>query len=212
MNRRGFTLVEMLIAVALIGLVFVAMNSLLFSMGELWGRGSEHRLFEMHVRNATRYLEEEVRAAVLPPAVNVAKRVAISDVRTQRGSTETLLTYTVAEGGRLCDWGDAKPLPDVVCALAVREGEGLFLLWHSRWETKFDQDAPRETLVTPWVTSIQYDYYDADFKNWKTERNLIKDTNEPRYPQRLRLTFKYAGREIVSLVNLPTLEEGLPRL
>src|SRR5574339_523115 len=104
MNRRGFTLLEILVAVALVGLVLVAMNTLLFSMGELWGRNSEQRLFELHARNVTRFLEREIRTAVLPPVSDPKARVAIKDVRPQRGSTETLLTYVLTNGSRLSQW------------------------------------------------------------------------------------------------------------
>ena len=45
-ERRGFTLLELLLALTLVGLLLVAMNTLVFSMGELWGRGSEPRLLD----------------------------------------------------------------------------------------------------------------------------------------------------------------------
>ena len=64
---RAFTLLELLLALALVGLLLVAMNTLVFSMGELWGRGSEPRLFDQHVRAVTRFLENELRASALPP-------------------------------------------------------------------------------------------------------------------------------------------------
>ena len=46
-------------------LVLVAMNTFVFSMGELWGHNSNRRLFDQHVNAVTRFLQEEVRAA--PP-------------------------------------------------------------------------------------------------------------------------------------------------
>lgn len=39
--RRGFTLLEALISLALLSVLMVTLNSFLFSMGELWGEGRE---------------------------------------------------------------------------------------------------------------------------------------------------------------------------
>ena len=68
MKRAGFTMLEILIAVSLVGLLLVALNTFIFSMGELWGKNSDVRLFEQHVRNVTRFMQEEMARAALPPA------------------------------------------------------------------------------------------------------------------------------------------------
>ena len=70
-SRRAFTLLELLLALALVGLLLVAMNTMIFSMGELWGRGTEPRLLDQHVRAVTRFLENELRASALPPAAGM---------------------------------------------------------------------------------------------------------------------------------------------
>jgi prepilin-type N-terminal cleavage/methylation domain-containing protein len=209
---RAFTLLEILVALALVALVMVAMNSFVFSMGELWGRNSDLRLFELHVRNVTRFLERELRNAVLPPARGAQSGVSVREIRAQTGITEKLLTFELPEGSRIFTWPE-RPLPDVVCSLTVREREGLLVLWHSRLEKKFSDDAPRETVITPLVSEMSYDYYDPNFKNWKNERTLRQDQNgEPETPQRLRLKFTYDGRTLESVIALPAGLEGMPLL
>ncbi|HRE83944.1 MAG TPA: prepilin-type N-terminal cleavage/methylation domain-containing protein, partial [Opitutaceae bacterium] len=69
-RNHGFTILEILIAIALVGLVMVGLNTFVFSMGELWGRGSDVRLFDQHVRSVSRFLERELRTASLPPNVS----------------------------------------------------------------------------------------------------------------------------------------------
>ena len=54
-DRRGFTLLEILLALSLVALVLVAMNTFVFSMGELWGRNGDLRLFDQHARAVTRF-------------------------------------------------------------------------------------------------------------------------------------------------------------
>ena len=209
--KNAFTLLEIILALALTALVLVALNTFVFSMGELWGRNTDVRLFDRHVRAVTRYLEQELRSAALPPSAPAGSNpIAPQEIKPANGSTETLLTYELPEGSRLLVWPD-RPLPEVVCSLQARAGEGLVLLWHSRLEQKFKDDPPRETLVTPLVTALAYDYYDADFKTWKTERALRKaPSGELQAPQRLRLTFTYGKLKRKSVIGLSTPTTALP--
>ena len=211
--RRGFTMLEVLVSISIVALVLVSMNTFVFSMGELWGKNSDLRLFELHVRNVTRFLERELSAAAMPPFASATEQgIAVSEIRAQTGMTDNYLTFELPEGSRILSWPE-RALPDVVCALAVREREGLMLLWHSRLEKKFADDPPRETVITPLVTEMSYDYYDTDFKNWKNERVLRKNpAGAVEVPQRIRLKFTYSGRTIESMIGLPTMTQGMPML
>lgn len=209
--RRGFTLLEIMLAISLVGLVLVAMNTFIFSMGELWGRNADVRLFEQHVRAVTRFLNDELRTAALPPAARPGSTpVEMQEVRPQNGVMENLLTFELPAGSRLLTWPD-RPLPEVVCSFQVRPGEGLVLLWHSRLEKNFDTDPPRETTVTPLVTSLAYDYFDADFNRWTTETELKMDAqNQPVPPRRIRFQFGNGTMTAESVVTVPSPGQGLP--
>jgi prepilin-type N-terminal cleavage/methylation domain-containing protein len=211
MRTRGFTLLEILVALALVGLVLVAMNTFIFSMGELWGRNSDVRLFDRHVRSVSRFLQEELRSAALPPAGRAdTAAIAPREVRGANGLTEPLLTFELPGGSRLITWPD-RPLPDVVCSLAVRPGQGLVLLWKSRHEKRFDQLTPRETVITPLVTALSYEYYDPDFRTWRNETQLRRESGgEFQAPQRLRLRFAHGSLTREVAIQLPTPTEGLP--
>jgi prepilin-type N-terminal cleavage/methylation domain-containing protein len=211
MKRRGFTLLETLLALALTGLLMVGLNTFIFSMGELWGRNTDLRLFDQHIRAVTRFLQHELRAAARPPAASAdSTPFTMTEIRTQAGMTETLLTFELFEGSRLFVW-PGQPLPEVVCSLSVREGAGLLFLWHSRVEKGFDEQPPRETVVSPLVTGLGYDYYDADFKNWKNETTPRRNS-QGGYdaPQRLRLKFTYHTRSQEVLIVLPAGTQGIP--
>lgn len=207
----GFTLLEILLSLALVALLLTAMNTFVFSMGELWGQKSEPRLFEQHVRAVTRFLDRELRAAALPPAARAnSTPIALQEVRPQNGMMENLLTFELPAGSRLFNWPE-RPLPEVVCSLQVRPNEGLVMLWHSRLEKNFDTDPPRETPITPLVTALAYDYYDAEVNRWTTEAAVKMDPQgKPMTPQRLRLKFTYNKMTRESVVTLPTPGEALP--
>ena len=210
-TRRAFTLLEILLALALVALLLVAMNTFVFSMGELWGQRTDLRLFDQHVRAVTRFLEHELRAAALPPAARPnSTPIALQEIRPQNGLMEKMLTFELPAGSRLITWPE-RPLPEVVCSFQARPNEGLVLLWHSRLEKNFDTDPPRETVITPLVTALAYDYYDPDSNRWTTETVLkMNPQGEPMTPQRLRLTFSYNKLKEVSVVTLPTPGEALP--
>lgn len=209
--RDAFTLLEILLALALVGLLLVALNTFVFSMGELWGRGTDVRLFDQHVRAVTRFLEEELRAAALPPAARPESApIGLEEIRPENGMIEHLLTFELPAGSRLFVWPE-RPLPEVVTSLQVRPNEGLIFLWHSRLEKNFDTDPPRETIVSPMVTTLAYDYFEPDFNRWTTESRLKMDQQgSPMAPQRLRLTFAYEKMTRESVITLPAPREGLP--
>ncbi|MBS0662061.1 MAG: hypothetical protein JSR48_02270 [Verrucomicrobia bacterium] len=210
-ESRAFTLLEILLGLALASLVLVALNVFVFSMGEIWGRNTDVRLFDRHVRAVTRFMEAQLRAAALPPAADAnASPITPQEIRPRNGPTDNLLTFELPGGCRLFVWPD-RPLPEVVCSLQVRDREGLVLLWHSRLETHFADDPPRETVVTPLVTGISYDYYDPDLRNWKNETSIRKDNNgQLQTPQRLRLKFAYGKFTRETVLEIPRTGPGLP--
>jgi hypothetical protein len=125
---------------------------------------------------------------------------------------DKMLTFDLPAGSRLFTW-PASPLPEVVCSFQARQNEGLILLWHSRLEKNFDTDSPRETIVTPLVSALTYDYYDVDAMRWTTETALKMDPQgQPMTPQRLRLKFNYGKLVRESVVTLPSPTEGMPLL
>lgn len=210
-RRRGFTLIEVMISVALIGLLLVGLNFFVFSMGDLWGRSGDRRLVDQHVEAVTRYLKHEFKTAGLPPAVTIGTTAFYpADIRTPDSGTQTLLTFVLPAGSRLFAW-PARPLPEVVCSLEVVQGKGLYFLWHSRLEQKFGEDPPRAALVSPFVSAMTYDYFDPDLSRWTTEQSFKKDPNGAYLtPQRIRLTFTYGKYSTVRVITLPQAVEGVP--
>jgi prepilin-type N-terminal cleavage/methylation domain-containing protein len=210
-NRRGFTLIEVVLAMALSALVLVGLNTFLFSMSELWGRNTDVRLFDQHVRAVTRFLQGEMMRASLPPAASMnAAPVGVQPITPSGGAQENLITYMELSGSRLFTW-PAEPLPEVYCSLQVRRDKGLYVLWHSDLENHFNDEPPRETLVSPFVTALAYDYFDSDFSKWTTETALRMDSSgNPVAPQRLRVTFTYQKITREALVMIPATAQGLP--
>ncbi len=211
MRTRGFSLIEIVMAMALVGLVLVGMNTFIFSMSELWGKNTDVRLFDQHVRAVTRFLQREMVRATLPPAASVnSTPVGVQPISPSGAGRDNLVTYMELTGNRILSWPES-PLPEVFCSLQVRRDRGLVMLWHSDLENHFNDDPPREALVSPFVTKLAYDYFDTDFGKWTTETAVRTDTSgNPVPPQRLRVTFAYENLTREALVTVPAVAQGLP--
>jgi len=205
-RRRGFTLLEMLIALALLGALMVALNTFLFSMGELWGSGRDQRLFDQHAWAASALVRNAFEQATLGPG---ASGVALKDVDDGAGTTVPRLGFLLPDAGRLADWPEA-PLPDVDFTVFVEEGRGLVFQWQSRLELERDITDRHDTVISPFVTALRYEYYDADLKEWKVEDEPV---NEPgstawRKPARVHLVFKRGALEATKVISLPIKRSG----
>lgn len=201
-HRRGFTLVEVLMAVALAGGLIIAANMFLLSMGELWGRGTDERMFEQHVRGVSRFLENLSRSAV--PSAQDGPVFTMDTPKGYESLGGPLLSFEVNEAPGVCVW-PGKPLPRVVVWLNVSREDGLVLLWKSRLEEDYGEVPPRATGVSKFVTGVEYEYYDDGRLEWRREGTPIVDPGgEVRLPGRVRLTFTRGAESREVSIALPT--------
>lgn len=212
-RKSGFTLVEILVAVALMGMLLLALNLFIFSMGEIWGSNSEQRLFDQHVRAVTRQVDRMLRAAAFSPvALGGARRLlSIQEIIGPAGArVGPLLAFELPAGDRTLPWTEM-PLPDVVCALGAQPGQGLVLYWHSRLEKDFAEAPLRATVLSPFGSGLSYDYYEPDFKTWRQQPGLQKDqAGKWRLPDRITLRFAHGRMTGETAVVLPVANAGLP--
>jgi prepilin-type N-terminal cleavage/methylation domain-containing protein len=203
-SARGFTLIELLLALALLTMLMTALLTFVFSMGEIWGRGGEKRLFEQHVNAVSRHVESLLRRAAWPRGgAALAEPFAVHDVRPAGGPSASLLGFDLLDGDRLLPW-PGQPLPEVRCHLAQLRDRGLVIYWQSLLEQDLDTKPPRETLVSPLVTQLAYAYQDPSSGSWRTEPLLRKNNaGEWLLPDRLILTFKQGSYEAVRELTLP---------
>ncbi|TVR50724.1 MAG: prepilin-type N-terminal cleavage/methylation domain-containing protein [Puniceicoccaceae bacterium] len=204
-RQSGFSLIEVLLAVVLGAALLTAATFFIFSMGQLWGRGAEPRLFEQHVRGVTRFLESAIREALPAGEAQGGQQQQQQQAQTNAArvfwhnppgftfADDPLLTFEMVNGPGLLAWPD-RPLPFVVCSLFLDPRDGLMLLWKSRLEIDFELMEPRRTQISPYVTAITYLYYDAEEAGggWEERPDpRTGDGAEPVLPTRIRLTFTY---------------------
>lgn len=212
-SRQGFTLIELLMAITIGAMLMVAASTFVFSMGELWGRGTEERLFDRHVRGVSRFMDGLFRAAIAnTETTGEAAAVWWAEPVGNEYSDEELLTFELQESPGVLVWpGEA--LPYVVCSFQLDRDDGLFLLWKSRLEVDFEETSPRRTRLSPFVEDLEYVYYDteSDPPDWKLEPEPLTDSQgKPMLPSRLKISFVYDDEiRVVNLV-LPSISAGVP--
>lgn len=210
--RRGFTLVELLVALGVMSMMLLALFTFVFSMGEIWGRGSDQRLFEQHVNASARHVESLLRRGTAPlPGVSATDTpYSVRSVRGVDSFTADLLTFNLPEGDRLMNWPGSS-LPDVVCSLGVVSGRGLMLYWQSALETNADTEPPRAATISPFVTKLEFLTYQEDTNSWRTETTMRKGTDGKWIaPDRLRLTYTSGSLNATRDIALPLRAGGVP--
>jgi prepilin-type N-terminal cleavage/methylation domain-containing protein len=205
---RGFTLVEVLLSLALLAALLLSLNQFILSMGELWGGNREQRLFGQHVRAVTRYVGDLLQRGALGTAEG--RRLRLEPGTVAGVGSGPLLTFDLPAGDRLLAWPE-RPLPDVKCALDVVPGRGLLLYWQSRWELDFDRAAPRSTVISPLVARLDYEFYSPDTRAWATQPGVIGGERASRQlPTRLRLHFQHGRFSADEVVLVPSAAAALP--
>lgn len=201
---RGFTLVELLLAMAILSMLVTALFTFVFSMGEIWGRGGEKRLFSQHVNAVTRHVESLLRRASWPHGgVGADEPFTVREVRMSNGGTANLLGFDMLEGDRLMRWPE-QPLPEVECSLGLENGRGLVLYWRSRLEPHDKNDAPRAVVISPLVTKLTYAYHEKEQDSWRKDDNMRRgQTGEWLLPDRLIITFQQDKFEEQRELTLP---------
>ena len=209
---RAFTLIEVLLALTLLATLLIAINQFVFNITEVWTKDQDRFVFVQHTRAVTRHLDGMLQTAAnsARSGTPVVGGPAGAEVRQPEGGTADLLAFDLPVGDRLFVW-PTTPLPEVQCALAWRQDEGLVLYWKSRLEIDFADANPRMTVLSPFVTGLSYDYFDEDTESWTTEDRLEKDgAGNFAAPRRIRLKFQRKDVVIEETIVLPVSQEGLP--
>jgi prepilin-type N-terminal cleavage/methylation domain-containing protein len=209
-SSGGFTLLELLLALALMASLLSALFTFVFSMAEVWGHGAERRLFEQHANAVIRHLDGMLRRAALPAGgAGIDEPYLWREIKGLPAGTQRLLCFDLPEGDRLMRW-PGPPLPQVRCALAADPGRGLTLYWRSVLEPEEDS-RPRAVVVSPLVTRLEYLHFDPAASNWLASTLPVRDpAGLWRVPDRLKLTFSYGGNTLERTITLPLAPGGVP--
>lgn len=222
MNRsqRGFTLVEVVISLALGGLILTAIMSLFVSFVQVWQvKKTPYESFVEHVDNCTRFLCNRLNTFenVLNEKASVSNEGKDGTISTKSFHCIKLTSNeTVLNGPWVLGMMSYKDLPffyrspseksSIVHEIAlVLTSSGLCLVLESPEIMKqhlndgveyTDKTTKKHLVLSPYVTSLEYGHFNPDKGQWEFTASLeqyckqFADKNFCQRPDGLRLKFK----------------------
>jgi len=217
-NRRGFTLLEMTLVLAVGGILLLGAGSLVFGLAQLRLAAETAPQEDEHIANLTRFLESVFGMA--EPMQNRGEGSGAAEApvawRPVPGSSdlnEQALAFRLP--GRIPIFVDDELyLPAVDCYLRFLDGEGLFLFWQTDEMAAEDAEDLRQSLLSPLVTGLEYLWYDQEDEVWDiSDEAEENDEGQVVLPDFIRLTFRSDEAEPrTALLLLPPGESNIPRL
>ena len=222
LRKGGFSLVEVLLALSIGGMVLIAATALLVTISRAWAnRPATRDAFDAHVNGVSHFLSAVLDEASLS-SLALAKDKAV-DLQRPVGFSESddpLIHFFLREAPPLffSPYGSASR---VHAYFLQDESEGLSLLWFSelqelekndqgRLEPE-DEDELFKTLISPFCKEIFYCYYgdeDAkpnDIKEWdiKTELEESDKGDEYRIPSFIKIVLRWEEEGLERTISLP---------
>lgn len=194
-RNRGFTLIEIVLVLAIGGVLLVGAASLVFGLFQLRIAAEQAPQYDEHVSNVRRFLEFAFAEA--EPIQNLGEEggqppetaVAWRNLPGTSDLNEEVLAFRLP-GEIPIFMDDEIYLPSADCYLRFVEGEGLSLYWQTDVMAAEDADDLRRTLLSPAVEKLEYLWYDAEDEKWEvSEEAEERDNGEMTPPDFIRLTF-----------------------
>ncbi len=206
---KGFSILEILLALAVAGMLLTAATYQIFVFSNIWLNHSESDYFPHHVDGITVFLNNVV---ALAETLDEEQKLPIAWGRPPGYSEldKPLLTFELRDCPPLFVWSD-RPLAAVTCHLVFRQREGLAILWHSRLQETEDIADVQNTLLSPFVTEVMYCYYDPEDDSWKKSDEPEKDKDDAYLvPQFIELKFEHEDETRTAVIYLPPQNRQAP--
>ncbi len=221
-KRSGFTLVEVLLALALSSLILVSATSLLVTLSRVWvDRPATREAFDAHVNGVARFLTATLdKVAPNPhsakdPIVRLDHPIGSDD----DSGEPPLITFCLKEAPPVLYW-PREATAGVTCHFSFIKGEGLSILWFSNLqEMEPGEDGKLalkekedlfKTLLSPLVTRVTYCYYGEEDdppeaeKEWVLKEDELEEnlaTGKYRLPRFVKLFFEH--EDVERIVTIP---------
>ena len=221
--KKGFSMMEVLVALALGGLLLVSSTDLLVSISKRWIDGpSSKDAFDAHVNGVSRFLTAVMEEATVPTlnssgnqAIDLRRPVGFSD------SEDPLIHFYLRDAPPFFVWPKG-PAQRVHAYLYFEEGEGLSIAWFSELQelekneegemAPEDEDELFKTLVSPFCEAIHYCYYgdeddgELDIKEWEYPTDLReseKTEGKFQLPAFIKLVFRGEEEGLDRTITIP---------
>ena len=195
-SRKGLTLIEMIITIAITGMFMTLLSFHLVSLSNLWLNRTDDDYFEQHIDGVVLFLTQVMEASENATGSETTdRRQPVEWARPPGWSDmdDPLLYFQQAEAPALLV-KEGEPLPAIQAYLYFNEDEGLSILWYSVLEGEDVEDIAdlKRTPISTFITDLDYAYYEAEDEEWEITEDPMEDEDENfRLPDFLRLTFTH---------------------
>ena len=222
-RKNGFSLVEVLLALAIGGLILTAATSLLVTISQAWAnRPATRDAFDAHVNGVANFLTAMLEEATLTDGLNSQKKaITLDRAPGFSESDDPLVRFYLREAPPLFFWPEPGSVASRVHVfLQVDDRDGLRLLWYSDLQDleknekgirePEDDDELFCTVVSPFCSEVFYCYYgdeddtEDDLKRWEIVDELEEDidSGDFRLPAFAKLVFRWDEENLERVVSL----------
>lgn len=217
-SRKGLTLVEILVAIAIMGTFMTLLSFHLVALSNLWLNRTDGDFFDQHVDGVVMFLNNALEASETSTEVGAESSENSQPVEWARppGRSEfddPLLHFRQREAPALFV-REGLSLPSIMAYIHFDERDGLSILWYSALdaeEVEAERDL-RRTPISAFVSKIEYAYYDMEDDEWELTGDPLEEDDETfRLPHFLKLTFSHPEEgERIKSIFIPQRSMELP--
>jgi len=220
-QKTGFSLIEVLLALAVGGLVLITASSLLVTISQAWtNRPATRDAFDAHVNGIAHFLTAVVEDST--KTRGSSKKLSSVQLSRPVGYSETddpLIKFYLSEAPPFFYWpyGSASR---VHAYLQFEEGDSLNFLWYSDLQElekldsgesqPEDEDQLFRSLISPYFDKVYYCYYGdeddspEDEKSWDIQPELEEniDSGDFRIPDFIKMVFRWEEEGLERTITL----------
>jgi len=194
-SRKGLTLVEMIVTIAILGTFMTLLAFHLVALSNLWINRSDDDHFEQHVDGVILFLSKAMDAAEGASSGSAEARPPVEWARPPGWGEmdDPLLYFQQAEAPALFV-REGERLPSIQAYLHFDDRDGLSILWYSALDAEDIEEVRdlRNTPISAFVKKMEYAYYDIERDEWEITEDPEEDDNGAfLLPDFLRFTFTH---------------------
>ncbi len=186
--RRGMTMLEILLAVCILGFLLVSASTVLFAMSRSYFALETAPQFDRHADGVTDFLYY-----LTSISQNKEDQARKSFEWSQSpGNSKFTLSWDIDQEVPFFV-SDVRPLPPLKAYLEFDDENSQFwLLWKT--DPAYGKSKNQYTLLSPWAGDIEYGYFDSEQKEWEFELASADNSQHGNErPDRIVLIFERAG-------------------
>ena len=220
--KRGFTMVEVLLALSIGSLVLISATSLLMTISQAWAnRPATRDAFDAHVNGVAHFLTALLEEATLAPSSKDGDQAVKLETPIGFGSIDDPLVSFYLKEAPPFFFSPHGKVVKVRTYLFPEENDGLSLLWFSELQElekndegilqPIEEEGLRKTVISPFCKEVFYCYYgeeddqEDDIKSWDFSRDLQESekSEEFRIPDFMKLVFRWDEEDLERTISLP---------